>query len=154
LRKGVRLLQLELIAKMSLFAQYGTVSDIEILWLVVASIGALFAGWNALDAHKDCKALDLANIHNGRRLVARATRAQDALRFCVHLIFVSIGIMACILSDPPDRLEQPWQNVVIQVLVTWGLITAAVILMIGTAIGRYSRYELLREERRERQSKL
>lgn len=126
---------------------YGTISDIEILWCLVAIVGALFSIYNLFEANRDMKALEILKITNGRRAIAKAARFQDVVRAAVHLIFFTIGVLAAFLPEtsPPTR-ETPLVNILIGASVRWGLIIASVLLMTQSYIALRLRRDLLEQE--------
>ena len=137
-----------------LAAQYGTISDIEIVWIVLAVFGLFYSVRNAVEANKDCKALKKAGVLNGRRKIAKTARFQDAARAVIHGLFASIGLMAGLLPDPPDQLSLPLKQQVISLLVRWGLIFGSVVLVAQSYASNQLRKELLETERQEAAERL
>lgn len=107
-----------------------------LIWTSVAVIGVFFAGWNFVEANKDCKALKLAGVINGRKKIAEALRFQDGIRVLVHAIFIAIGIVAALPSDA-------WWY---QTTARWGLVLAASLLVFQSAAARKLRYEMHKED--------
>ena len=127
-------------------AQYGTVSDIEILWVVIAIIGFLVSAWNFWQAHLDCRALKTMKEPNGRRLIAKASRFQDATRMSVHAIFITIGLLAMTQKDVNNELLTDTQ-LALRFSITWGLVLGAVLLVTQSMVARNLRIRLLSDER-------
>lgn len=132
-----------------LAAQYGTISDIEIIWIALALFGLFYSTRNALEANKDCKTLKRAGVRNGRRKIALTVRFQDAARAAIHSIFATIGFLAALLPDPPNQLNLPWKQQVVSVLIRWGLIFGSAILVAQSFASNRLRKELLERERAE-----
>lgn len=126
-----------------LAAQYGTVGDIEIMWVVCASIGFILATWNFIDATRDVSALKVIPTGaNGRMTLARAQQAQDGIRMMIHAIFILIGALAMTIpdnSDPDPSSTSFWLGLAIR----WGLLTGAVLLVIQSLIARFVRYRVI-----------
>lgn len=108
-----------------LAAQYGTVSDIEIVWTVIAFIGLCFSVHNLVQAVGDLEVLRANNISNGRLILAKFTIKAEAARSIMQLIFFLIGVGAMTLVDPPNQLNLPIRVVLITALFRWGLVIAA-----------------------------
>lgn len=123
-------------------AQYGSVGDIEIAWVLIASCGFFFALWNYIDAIKDCRALKTLGAVNGRMLLARAQKWQDGLRMGIHSIFILIGVLAMTIPDT-SVVNYGSTAFWIGVAVRWGLLIAAVMLVVQSAIARIVRYRVM-----------
>jgi hypothetical protein len=113
---------------MLLAASYGTVSDIEILWTLIAGAGVVFGIFNLRDAWGDRKELVLANIYNGRRTIANFAVRGEAARMFVQSVFVSIGVLAMLLPDPPST-DVPLKFTIFGAIFRWGLITSAAVIL-------------------------
>lgn len=109
-----------------LAAAYGTISDIELVWTLIASIGAFYSLWNLREAIVDLRAL--GKIGNGRRLVAWTTLQSEIARLLVQLIFIAIGIGAMLLPDASQR-DLPTRYVLYGALIRWGLIVASLLIL-------------------------
>lgn len=127
---------------MLLAAVYHTLNYIEALWISVALASAIVTGFNLYDAWLDRKALIAENIGNGRRVVASVTIFTESTRILIHLIFLSIGILAAFLPDPPPQVSLPEIQVVLTGMVRWGLIASSFILMTQSILLRWMRYKL------------
>lgn len=110
-----------------LAAQYGTVSDIEIVWTLIAACGLVFAIFNLNEAFKDWR--ELGPRLNGLRQIASLSLKLEATRVVIQSIFVAIGLMAMTLKDPPDQLDLPWRVVAVTAMFRWGLVTSALLVM-------------------------
>jgi hypothetical protein len=129
-------------------ASYGTVSDIEIMWVTIAVFGLTFALLNFIDARKDVEALEsLPAGGNGRGLVAKSQQWQDGIRMLIHVIFISIGLVAFTLPDPPDTLDKTSGAFIAGVLIRWGLILASSLLVVQSAIARNVRKRVMDQAR-------
>lgn len=127
-------------------ASYGNVSDIEIIWVLLAGFGVLFSSFNFKESNKDIKALRGAGIENGRLILAKGARFQDGCRAIVHSIFLAIGVSVLFLPES-DLAGQSLPVVMITLLVRWGLIIGAAILVLQTFISYRIRRDIIREER-------
>lgn len=116
-------------------ANYGPVADIEIVWTVVAFVGLIYSILNVRDAQIDLEVLESAGVKNGRRTLARYQLEAEVLRSIMQTIFLSIGIAAMSLPAAPDSLDLPTTQLVIQVLITYGLIVSSVLLSIKSYLG-------------------
>lgn len=125
-----------------LAAAYGTVSDIEMVWILSTLIGAIYAGLNTRAANANSRALKKLGISNGRLTLAVLFRAAAAMRLSVQLIFLSIGISAAFFPEPVFD-QQPLKIVVAGALVRWGLIAASVILTVREIMETSIRKRLL-----------
>lgn len=112
-----------------LAAAYGSVSDIEVLWVVVALVGLAVTGFNFADAVRDRKYLIDNGISNGRRIVADTQVYTEFTRLSIHTIFATIGVLAMFLAEAPNSPDQPWPAVAIGVAIRWGLIVSSILLM-------------------------
>jgi len=108
-------------------AQYGTVSDIEIVWTLIAAFGLCFALFNLFDAYRDWKAL--TGRLNGLRAIAVLSLKLEGTRVAIQSIFVTIGVLAMTMKDPPSSLSLPWKQVVIGAVFRWGLVISATLVM-------------------------
>lgn len=128
-----------------LAAAYGTLSDIEVAWTVVALVGLIVTCFNLREAIKDYRFLQRNEIFNGRRLVARVALKTEMTRVYVQSVFLSIGIAAGFVPEAPSQLDQPWAILVIGFLVRWGLITAAILIAMQSVWLRRLRTDLIKE---------
>ncbi len=125
---------------------YGGISEIEVFWVLLATFGFAFSLYNVRDAWNEIRALDKAGVRNGRRLIAKTQRFQDGARAICHLIFLGIGLISWTLNDAP--LESLPLNIVIAtILIRWGLITAAGVLVAQSYASYHLRRAILEQER-------
>lgn len=129
-------------------AEYGTIGDIEIAWVLIAACGFGFALHNYIDAAKDCRALTIQGIYNGRMLLARAQKWQDGIRMCIHSIFMIIGMLAMFIPDNMvvDTSEPAFW---IGIAVRWGLLIGAALLVAQSTIARLVRFRVMELARAE-----
>lgn len=125
---------------------YAGISEIEVFWVILAVFGLAFSVYNSKEAHKDVKKLDEVGIENGRRMIAVTQRFQDGCRALVHLIFLAIGLASWTLVDTPLE-NQPWNVVLITVLIRWGLITSAGILVAQSYASFHLRRSIIAQEK-------
>jgi hypothetical protein len=126
-----------------LAAQYGTVSDVELVWTIIATVGAGFSIYNLRDALKDRAALKRLHNRNGRWLLANFAIRAEAARLAIQLIFLTIGILAMLIVDAPDQLHQPPLIVALGIVFRWGLIVSALLLTLKSYWGYSLRRTLL-----------
>lgn len=125
-----------------LAAAYGSVSDIEILWTLIAIIGASFSVYNVREAFKDYRSLKDIDKKNGRGLIARATFKSECARLTIQLIFAAIGILAMFVPEtvlPPDT---PFQIVAIGFAIRWGIIFTSILVSLKSYWAYQVRTEL------------
>lgn len=116
-------------------ANYGPVADIEIVWTIIALVGLIYSLFNVKDANGDLKVLREAGVGNGRLTLAKYQMQAESLRTAIQAVFLSIGLAAMALPSAPDNLDLPLRQIVIQVLVTYGLIISSVLLTIKSYLG-------------------
>lgn len=136
-----------------LAAAYGSVSDIEIFWVVLVFCGLLFSLYNVKEARADQKALKEAGVANGRGKIAQFAVRSEMARTAIQLIFLTIGILAMFLAETPDSLDQPWHLTAIGFAFRWGLITAAALITLKSYWSWRLR-AILREQFRQAQEEV
>lgn len=127
---------------MNVAASYGNVSDIEVLWTLVALGGAAFSLYNVRDAARDYRAT--AHIKNGRRWIAASQVRVEVARLAIQLIFLAIGVLAMFLPSPPDAVLSTLQ-VVTGAVFRWGLIVSG-LLLLYQSVQNYTLRRILRDE--------
>lgn len=125
-----------------LAAEHGTVSDIEIVWVVLALVGVVFTLLNLGEAKSDLKWVNRAGISNGRRVLAQTGLWMEVCRFVIQAIFCVIGVLAMLVHDAPSSI--PAAQEAIRVAITWGLIISSALLTFKTYLARRVRKELAR----------
>lgn len=133
---------------MILGAGYGTVSDIEIVWIIISTVGFGFACWNATQAWGDRKYLESAGIRNGRWAVARLATFTESGRAYVQLFFMSIGLIAMHHPDPPAS-GAGWLSQAETVFARWGFISCAAVICAKSIYTFQVRKQLIEEEGRK-----
>lgn len=123
-----------------------TISDIEVVWVLLAAFGLFYALRNAREAHQDVVVLTAATeLDPSKERIARTTRFQDVARAVIHAICLVIGLLAMMLvdtSDSPSALI-----VAIGLTIRWGLIAVSAILVAQSYASNRLRVELLADER-------
>lgn len=117
-----------------------TISDIEIVWTLIAVMGFFFALANVRDSLRDMKLID--NRTNGRRIIAQFSTRIELSRCLIQAIFVAVGVLAMTIPEPPDQLEQPWNYALLGIIFRWGLIISASLLALNSYWSYRSRREL------------
>lgn len=124
-----------------LSATYGSVSDIELVWTIISVVGLGFGAFNLKDALGDLKALNMAGIKNGRRIIAKFAIRQEILRMTMQAIFACIGILAMFLPEPPSE-PLTTKEAFVGFLIRWGLIVSATIVLTKSIDGYITRHRL------------
>lgn len=132
-------------------AHYGSVGDIEILFTVLASVGAAFSIFSTVEAIRDYGAITSAGISNGRRLLAWTSVHSETARLIIQLIFLTLGVLAMFLPEVPPQIHLPTLQFVFGEVFRWGLITASGLLMYKSILSHVVRQHL-RRERLEKQA--
>jgi len=110
-----------------LAASYGTVSDIELIWTLIAIVGLFFSLHNFKQSHEDLKFLRENGIGNGRVIIARFAMRAEAARALIQMIFITIGISAMFLEEA-DQGALPLKFIIFGAIFRWGLIISAGLL--------------------------
>ncbi len=122
-------------------AAYGSVSDIEVAWVIIAVIGAVFAAFNLDAAHSDKLRLEQLGVANGRSKLAKANLFAEVTRLIKQCIFALIGVLAFFVPEAPDTLDLPLAQAAIRFAITWGLVLASVL----TTYQSYLAYKVRRD---------
>ena len=120
---------------MLLGAAYGSVSDIEVMWTLIAAIGLIYSFYNVREALLDRNDLKRRGVANGRRLLAQTNVISETSRFVKQSIFIIIGLLAMFLPEAPDNLDLPWAQAAIGAAIRWGLITASILTTFQSYLG-------------------
>lgn len=107
---------------------HGFVSDIEILWVLIALFGAGFSIHNLRESFMDITALRLSGIRNGRWKIARAALKSESARLFIQLIYIMVGIGAMTFQEPPVQYHQPLHIQIFTFLFQWGFILSSAML--------------------------
>lgn len=116
----------------------GTLSGLELLWILVALIGAAITTYNTVHAHGDYQYVKHNNISNGRRIVARTAYWTEAMRLVIQVIFLIIGVMAAFIPDP-SSYGLPLKSIVIGYFIRVGLIVSSILLTVKSEMLRRMR---------------
>lgn len=115
-------------------AEYGTVSDIEIVWVLLACIGILFSSYNVFCAWGDLRwFLKLKLPPNGRRDIAISTVIVESARLVILSIFLAIGIVSMTIPDVDPKVL-PTNLVVAGILIRWGLIGSSCLMIVQSIV--------------------
>ena len=123
-------------------ASYGTVEDIEIMWVLVAAFGLVYSILNFKDAKEDFDFVKKNGIFNGRRVAAWVSFWSEMMRGAIQTIFLTIGLLVLMLPSPPPASKLPWEQVAAGFFVRWGLITSSILLSVKSYIARRARKEI------------
>ena len=113
----------------------GSVSTVELLWLITALSGLYLSGLNAWEAILDYRAL--GTKRNGRRRIAVGTIRREAVRGLVNAIFLGIGLVAAV--TPANPAATP-----LGAAVSIGLLLASVAYNMNSYLDRQDRMYLLK----------
>ena len=72
--------------------------SIELVWTLIATAGLVVAVWGFLDANADVHAVP--NRTNGRRIIARGYRRDEAISVVIQAILLGIGLGPVIEPEP------------------------------------------------------
>jgi hypothetical protein len=131
---------------MVLAVNYGTVSDIELVWILSNSLGLLFSSWCIKDARKDRRALDVKRIRNGRRLIANFAIRSEAMRATVLLLFLLVGIMSAFLPDVGTNAHVPHIYTLFGAAFRWTFLLCSWIISAKSVDSFITRRKLLKED--------
>lgn len=106
---------------------YGNVADIEILWTVLAAVGAGFSIFNVRGAYCDWRAIPDAD-KNGRRRVATTQIRVEIYRLIIQTIFFAIGVGAFLLPNA-EGMNLPLRYEIFGALFRWGLISSSLLVL-------------------------
>jgi hypothetical protein len=123
-------------------AQYGTISDIEVVWTLIALFGLIFSVFNVREALIDRKVLKISGVKNGRKMIADYSLISESARATIQTIFLVVGILAMTLADAIDSANAPWNVVLIGVVFRWGLILSASLISLKSFLAWRLRKEL------------
>lgn len=70
------------------------------IWTISASVGAVFAALNLIDAYRDLH--DLGDAQNGRRILGRGWVRGELIRLLIQASWAFIGIVALQVPAQPD----------------------------------------------------
>lgn len=143
--------------------QIGTVSELEVVWVMVAAVGFIFSIVNFRESIGDIRALYLppgikrqwsmldlfvANygkgpprrtpLTNGRYPIAWSSARVESARLLIQLIFLSIGVAAMTVPDIEfDALSLHYQ--IVSLMFRWGLMTSSLLVTLQSIENRRMR---------------
>lgn len=125
-------------------ASYGNISDIEIMWTLLALGGAFFAIFNLIESHQDLAALKDRDITDGRFKIAKTGLRAEIARLTIQIINATIGIMAMTYPDPPSTIHESLRDTIFRFFFTWGFIFSATLLSLQSYWNYSLRHDLQR----------
>lgn len=125
-------------------AGYGTISDIEVMWVLLAAIGFIFSALSAYQALGDRNFLRNLGVRNGRWLIANLALFNEAGRSFIQAVFLTIGLLAMLLPEPPNQGNPTTVQEYLSIIVRWGLISSSVVLTTKSVYTWHTRRRLLR----------
>jgi hypothetical protein len=123
---------------------------IELAHLVFATIGFLFAFWNARDEWADCRNVDLD--HDNVRPVLRVYELSIVAIFMAMFQFISLAVAIVVVNSPPPPLpavaglagQDQFIDLLRAVAVIYGgLFCMTVLALVKSLIRRFMRHRLL-----------
>ena len=124
-------------------AAYGTFSDIEILWVLIALVGLVYSSMNAREAYADRQFIRDHSIINGRSLVANSIYFTELSRAVIQLIFLAVGVIAMTIPEIPPEADVPTNIKIFGFIFRWGLIASSVLLTFKAFLANRVRKALL-----------
>lgn len=110
----------------------GYVSDIEIMWVLIALFGAVFSAHNLNESRKDLAILKERGITNGRQKIAKTGFRAEVARLTVQVIFITVGIIAMTFQDPPAVVHEPLKLMLFRFIFQWGFIVGSAMLSLSS----------------------
>lgn len=126
-----------------LAAHYGSVEDIEVLWSIIAIVGACFSVYNIREAYRDLRALSYEAARNGRGKFGRLLLKNEIARLIIQLIFLTIGILAMTVTSGGTPPGTPLNLIILGIIFRWGLITASLLVSLISFWAYQTRREIL-----------
>jgi hypothetical protein len=135
-----------------LAASYGSLSDIEIAWTLLAAIGLIFSIFNVREAYADWTSLKDLPMREGnsRPLIAWNSLKTEAASSVIQILFGTIGILSMLLPQTSDQLDLPLKQLLISITIRWGLLIGATLLALKSYWTFSMRREFLRELERHK----
>lgn len=104
-------------------------SGLATAWTAIAAVGVVIAAVNVLSAVGDIRAVGDSNGSGERNVVAVYFIIAEIVRLVVQLIFVTIGFCAMTLPPLPHMFQLHGSARVFSLVLQWGLMTAAVLIV-------------------------
>lgn len=123
-------------------AQYGTVSDIEIMWMVINGLGLSFSLYNLWENWKDFNSASKVRTRNGRYVLALAAVKIELARTLILTILLTLGVLSMTLPDTPTDLLTT-QQLLITIFFKWGLMVSAALIAYQSYLNREARKRVL-----------
>lgn len=109
-------------------ASYGSVSDIELVWTLIAVVGFGLSTFNVRASLRDCRWLrETLGDRNGRWNIAWTQFKLEASRAFCQIVFFTIGVLAMLIPDAPTA-HQPLRYVLLGAFFRWGLIAVSTLV--------------------------
>lgn len=123
-------------------AQYGTVSDIEIMWMVINGLGLAFSLYNLFENWKDFNSASKVRARNGRYVLALTAVKIELARTLILTILLTLGILSMTLPDAPTSMLTT-QQLLITIVFKWGLMLSAALISYQSYLNREARKRVL-----------
>jgi len=124
-----------------LAAAYGSVSDIEILLVVVTTIGLLYGFYNIREMYRAWIILhrqgktDHGPHYDARMVVAINGLRSEIARVLIQLWLVTLGVIAMTIPETPPYIHEPFKLVIFGFIFRWGIIGTSLLLSLKSYWG-------------------
>lgn len=116
-------------------AGYGNISDIEVMLVVISTLGLAFSLYNTWRAYGDYKWLRDHKVKNGRWFLAKMWLWSESGRAYLQFVFAYIGVRAWFYPDPPTTVDG--------VILRWMFLLASAVVTAKTINIWYTRSRLI-----------
>lgn len=115
-------------------AAYGSVSDIEILWTLIAVVGMVYSLINFRESWLDWKLLRKIRGYDARRIVACSAMQAEGIRAAIQGFYITIGVYAMFIPETPTA-HLPLRYVIFGALFRWGFVISSLLLTYKSYLG-------------------
>jgi hypothetical protein len=110
-----------------LAATYGTVSDIEIIFLCITTFGIIFSLANVKNMWNDKQALlsvpedERDDLYWAKVELANTAFTAELLRFFMQALLFTLAAFSATIAEPPSQIHLPLKLVLFGTIFRWGL---------------------------------
>lgn len=132
-----------------LAAAYGSVSDIELLLVLISLIGLSFSIFNLRESWRDWRVLkllkktDYGRNYDPRMVVAINGLRAEAARAIIQLIYLALGVFAMFIAETSPAIHLPLKIQIFGFIFRWGFILASILLTLKSYWGYQVRHRVL-----------
>lgn len=119
-----------------------TFTEANVLWFILAVVGACMSTFLVVEAVKDTRALKRLGRNGASGVLARATLIIESNKMLVHLMYIAIGIMSFLGPMPANRVT----------LAAGILIASSAIMDINSAVLIWANHKARKEIRKSRRN--